>query len=51
MTRDTFIKLTGEKPEDILGNDWENYIEEYLEDSEHFHDEHLRGGCFGCKMD
>lgn len=30
MTRDEFIELTGENPEDILGPDWENEIENYL---------------------
>ena len=33
------------------GNDWENYIEEFLEDSEYFHEGHLIGGCYHCKMD
>ena len=51
MTREQFKKLTGEFPEDILGADWENEIEDYLEDSEHFHEGHLRGGCFICKLD
>ena len=51
MTREQFKKLTGEYPEDVLGQDWENLIEEYLEDSEAFHGGHLRGGCFECKMD
>ena len=40
MNRDEFKKITGEYPEDILGQDWENEIDEYLEDSEHFHEEH-----------
>ena len=34
MTREEFYNLTGEYPEDVLGNDWENLIEEYLEDIE-----------------
>lgn len=51
MTEEEFKKLTGEDPEDILGSDWENTIDEYLEDSVHFHDGHQRGGCFICKLD
>ena len=31
MNKQQFIELTGEDPEDVLGNDWENIIEEYLE--------------------
>ena len=30
MTREEFIAITGENPEDILGGDWENEIEYYL---------------------
>ena len=51
MTKKEFIKLTGEYPEDVLGGDWEEQLEEYLDDSEHFHEGHLRGGCSHCKMD
>lgn len=51
MDKEKFIELTGEDPVDVLGEDWENYIEEYLEDSEYFHDGHLRGSCFSCKLD
>ena len=31
MTKEQFVKRFGEDPIDVLGNDWENYIEEYLE--------------------
>ena len=51
MNREQFKDLTGEYPEDVLGADWENLIGEYLEDSEQFHQGHLRGGCYNCKMD
>ena len=51
MDREKFKKLTGEDPVDVLGEDWENYIDDYLEDSEHFHEGHLKGSCFYCKMD
>ena len=51
MTKEEFKKLTGEDPEDVLGQDWENLIEEYLEDSDEFHEGHLRGSCSYCKMD
>lgn len=51
MTKEEFIALTGENPEDVLGPDFENIMEEYLEDSEHFHNGHQRGSCFDCKMD
>ena len=32
MTKEEFIKRFGEDPVDVLGNDWENYVEEYLEE-------------------
>ena len=51
MSKAKFIELIGENPEDVLGEDWENEIDEYVEDSEQFHEGHLRGGCFECKMD
>lgn len=31
ITKEQFIKLTGEDPEDVLGPDWENLVEEYME--------------------
>ncbi len=34
MTKEQFIKRFGENPEDVLGPDWKNNIEEYLENSE-----------------
>lgn len=34
MTKQQFIKLTGEDPVDVLGNDWENYIDDYFEEDE-----------------
>jgi hypothetical protein len=30
MTREEFMELTGEDPEDMFGPDWENEIEEYV---------------------
>ena len=36
----------------IHGQDWENYIEEYIYgDNEYFHEGHLRGSCYFCKED
>lgn len=32
MTKEEFIKRFGEDPIDVLGEDWENNIEEYLEE-------------------
>ncbi|HCJ67546.1 MAG TPA: hypothetical protein DHV62_09595 [Elusimicrobia bacterium] len=32
MTKKEFIELTGENPEDVLGNDWENEQAEYEDD-------------------
>lgn len=32
MTKEQFIKRFGEDPVDVIGEDWENYIEEYLEE-------------------
>lgn len=31
MTKEEFIKRFGEDPVDVLGEDWEDQIEEYLE--------------------
>ena len=30
MTKEEFKTLVGEDPEDILGPDWENYIEDFM---------------------
>jgi len=48
MTKEKFIQLTGEDPVDVIGEDWEDCIDDYLEDSEYFHEGHLRGGCYTC---
>ena len=32
MTRKEFYETTGEYPEDVLGNDWKNDIENFLDD-------------------
>ena len=34
MTREEFKDITGEWPEDILGNDWENEISELTEEKD-----------------
>lgn len=34
MTRKEFIDLTGEDPEDVLGADWENLVDDYCEELE-----------------
>jgi len=31
MTRQEFYDIVGEYPEDVIGNDWENEVEEFLE--------------------
>ena len=51
LMEEGFRSLTGKPPTDILGVDWEKYIDDYMDDSERFHEGHLRGGCFVCKMD
>jgi hypothetical protein len=33
MTKQEFYELTGENPEDVLGQDWENEVEEWLENN------------------
>lgn len=33
ITKDEFRELTGEDPEDVLGNDWENEVEEFDSES------------------
>jgi len=30
MTKEDFINIFNEKPEDVLGNNWENLVENYL---------------------
>jgi len=47
--RQWFFGLVGEYPEDILGQDWENEIDEYLEFNGFMHEGHLIGQCFVCK--
>ena len=32
MTKKEFAELTGENPEDVLGGDWENFINDYGND-------------------
>ena len=49
--REGFKSFVGEYPEDVLGEDWERCLEDYLDDSEVFHEGHLRGSCQHCKMD
>lgn len=54
MTQEEFIEITGEDPEDILGPDWFDLIDDYVnsdEPNEYFHDGHEIGGCYWCKMD
>ena len=36
MKRKEFIEIFGELPEDMLGNDWENDIQELEEDNKRF---------------
>jgi hypothetical protein len=53
-TREEFKKLTGEYPEDVIGEDWKNEMEDFVnaeEPNEYFHEGHQIGGCFYCKMD
>jgi hypothetical protein len=33
MTMEEFQELTGENPIDVLGENWEEYAEEYVEDA------------------
>ena len=33
ITRKEFFDKTGEYPEDVIGQDWENEVEEWLEDN------------------
>ena len=55
MTKEEFKKLTGEDPEDLFGCNWENEIEEYLEDNgflcKDCGNTPESGACFFCKMD
>lgn len=34
MKRELFIKMTGENPEDVFGNDWKNELEDLSDGSE-----------------
>jgi len=29
MTKEQYIELTGENPEEMFGSDWENYLEDW----------------------
>ena len=55
ITAEQFAELTGENTVDVLGEDWENEVEEYLEDSgllcAHCGNTPDQGACFNCKMD
>ena len=53
ITREKFIEITGEDPVNMFGEEgWEEMMEEYVYgDNEDFHEGHLVGGCFQCKMD
>jgi hypothetical protein len=57
ITRQKFIDLTGEDPADLLGPDWRELMEDYVnseppyEENGHFHEGHQVGGCLACKMD
>ena len=31
MTKNEFQELTGENPEDVLGGDWQNEVDEFTE--------------------
>lgn len=33
MTKEEFIKRFGEDPIDVLGEDWEDYVEEYIDNA------------------
>jgi hypothetical protein len=35
VIKEKFIQLFGFDPEDMFGGDWENYVEEYLRDTDH----------------
>lgn len=43
-TRESFKKEFGEDPVDLFGEDWENYIEEYIEERENFEIANKFGG-------
>ena len=48
MTREQFIKATGEDPEDMFGPDWEAILEEFSPGSWGQEESHETfGGCVG----
>lgn len=49
MNKQTFIELTGEDPEDMLGPDWQNTIDDYAEDNGLTHGDHIVGNCYICR--
>ena len=54
ITRQQFIDLVGEDPIDVLGSDWENEAEEYLEAEKCSDCGSCNPGvkaCFFCKQD
>lgn len=34
MTKEEFIERFGEDPVDVIGEDWEDYLEEYIKNAE-----------------
>lgn len=49
MTKKQFIELVGEDPVDVLGQDWENEVTEWLDVNGYTHEGHEVGGCYECK--
>lgn len=52
MTREKFIQITNDTPENLIGDNWETIdLAEWCDDSEYTHEGHLMGGCYDCRMD
>lgn len=49
LTRQQFIDITGEDPVDVLGNDWEYEVDNYMQcNNRYFHNGHPIGDCWYC---
>lgn len=55
ITKEQFKELVGDNPEDILGQDWQNTVQEWLIEEEYACSDcghtPITGACFSCKQD
>lgn len=50
MDINKFIRITGETPKSLIGDDWEEYdLDDWMDDEGYTHEGHEVGNCFICK--